>query len=153
MSAACDLTLAGYGPHPERTLTWRRFWYAWLHSYMASAREKRESQTFQMWTVFLQVNPQGAQQKWRELEADNAEADEAMLLALHEHLPRSIRPLLGIESIGVEVTNDASVLEWYDQRIAEAPPGSHQRAFWEAGKSVQVEQWQQLNGNGSSRPN
>ena len=146
---ASDLTLAGYGPHPER-LTWRRFWYSWLHLRLRRERERLETRTFQLYLVGVQA---GMSPERNSLPAMQAKIDEAyydFLQRLAPNLPYSIRPLLGLPSVEDEVhaeqAQEAAVIEWWDDKIAEArEAGDSERyvAFLSAGRNVAFDQIKQ----------
>lgn len=93
----------------------------------------------QMWLVGLQAAPKQAQKTWAQREAQNAAADRNTLIALHDRLPWSVRPLLGLDTLRGTVQKARTVLDMYDQAIEQAAPGSAQRAFLEAGRQATIE--------------
>lgn len=125
-------------------LTWRRFWHAWVHSFLQGAREKQERETFQIWLVGLQTKPKEAQRLWQQLQAQNAQAESRMLVALHNNLPRSVRPLLGLQNMAQAVGKGVTALQYWDDLIEQTPPHSRQRAFMEAGKAAALAKRQRL---------
>lgn len=93
-----------------------------------------------MWLVGLQTAPKEAQVAWQQMQAANGQADRRMLVALHNNLPPSVRPLLGLQNMRDAVGKVRSTLDYWDEKIEALPAGSQQRAFMEAGKAYAVEQ-------------
>lgn len=140
-----DLTRAGYGLHPARVLTWRRFWYAWVHQFLERTREKRESQIYPIYIASLQTAPKKASNILASLQAENAKADRNTLKALNASLPPSIRELLDLGSMAANVNKARSILDWWDQKLAEVEPGTKAYRFLEAGKKAAIDRTRRLN--------
>jgi hypothetical protein len=117
-------------------MTWRTFWYAWVHDYLRRVRARRETESFQQWLVALQLNPRGAQQAWNSTQSSHHSADAQLLLDLATELPRSARMLLGLGNLGERLDARTYAFSRYERMVQALPKDSRRRAFAEAGMDV-----------------
>jgi hypothetical protein len=131
--------LAGYGLNPAHTMTWRRFWYAWLHNFLKEARSQQETQTFQMWIASLPGGHNQSQRVLSSLRAGNNQSDKKLLESLQRHLPLSVLPLLGLTDMAANVSREARLAQYWEEKLSEFPRGSQQRIFLEASRDEVLE--------------
>lgn len=127
-TVAADLTRAGYGPAPAKTLRWTTFWHAWYHLQVTQARERLEAQTWQLYAAILPHAGKEASNILAELEQQQAAALTALKAGLYAQLPWSARALVGPLDLSASALQ--SETDWLRAEIAAAPPG--RRPFLEA---------------------
>lgn len=125
MTLCADLTRAGYGPTPGRTLTHTAFYYHWYQAKMAEARQRLGTQTLTLSGVVLGTGGKETAKLLADLERQQTAAEAAYQADLVAQLPRSARRLVG----PLAASAPQSDVDWLQAEIAAAPPGK--RAFLE----------------------